>query len=132
MKIEHIAIWTNNLEMLKDYYVKFFKGRSNQKYLNHKTQFESYFISFESGCRLELMTTPDIEEKEYHELKYKGITHFAFEVESNLEVDLKAKELEVAGFPIIKGPRITGDGYYEFETIDIDGNKIEVVTKQIN
>ena len=128
MKIEHIAIWTNDLEKLKDYYVKFFKGKSNQKYLNPKTQFESYFISFDSSCRLELMTIPNIKEREYHQLNYKGIAHFAFEVESKLEVDLKAQELESAGFPIIKGPRVTGDGYYEFETIDIDGNKIEVTT----
>ena len=132
MKIEHIAIWTNNLETLKDYYVKFFKGESNQKYFNHKTQFESYFISFESGCRLELMTIPNIEETECHKLNYKGITHFAFEVKSKLEVDLKAQELEIAGFPIVKGPRTTGDGYYEFETKDVDGNKIEVTTKQTN
>ena len=132
MKIEHIVIWTNNLEMLKDYYVKFFNGKSNQKYLNHKTRFESYFISFESGCRLELMTIPNIEETAYCNLNYKGITHFAFEVESKLAVDLKAQELEVAGFPIIKGPRVTGDGYYEFETKDIDGNKIEITTKQVN
>ena len=132
MKIEHIAIWTNNLEMLKDYYVNFFKGKSSQKYLNSKTQFESYFISFESGCRLELMTIPNIEETEYRKSNYKGITHFAFEVESNHAVDLKAQELEIAGFPIVKGPRVTGDGYYEFETMDIDGNKIEVTTKQTN
>jgi len=132
MRIEHIAIWTNDLEMLKDYYVKFFNGKSNQKYINPKTQFESYFISFESGCRLELMTIPNIEETEYQKLNYKGIAHFAFEVESKLEVDLKAEELKIAGFPIIKGPRITGDGYYEFETIDIDRNKIEVTTKQTN
>ena len=132
MKIEHIAIWTNNLEKLKDYYLKFFKGKSGQKYLNPKTQFESYFISFESGCRLELMTISNIEETEYQKLNYKGITHFAFELESKLEVDLKAQELEVAGFPIMKGPRVTGDGYYEFETIDIDGNKIEITTKQTN
>ncbi|MCL1932638.1 MAG: VOC family protein [Candidatus Azobacteroides sp.] len=129
MKIEHIAIWTHDLEKLKEYYARFFNGKSNQKYRNPKTRFESYFISFESGCRLELMTIPNIEEKENNTRIYSGITHFAFEVQSKLEVDLKAKELETAGFPIVKGPRITGDGYYEFETTDCDGNKIEVTTK---
>jgi lactoylglutathione lyase len=128
MKIEHIAIWANDLERLKDYYVKFFNGKSNQKYFNPKTQFESYFISFESGCRLELMTILGVEDREYYKLNRKGITHLAFEVESKLEVNLKAQELEMAGFTIIKGPRVTGDGYYEFETMDIDGNKIEVTT----
>jgi len=132
MKIEHIAIWTNGLERLKDYYVKFFNGKSNQKYQNPKTRFESYFISFESGCRLELMSISDLAEKDTDKFNRTGITHFAFDVESKREVDLKAEELSVAGFPILKGPRITGDGYYEFETIDIDGNKVEVTTKQIN
>jgi len=129
MIIEHIAIWTNDLEKLKDYYVKFFNGKSNQKYRNPNTLFESYFISFDSGCRLELMTNPDIKEK-HSQTNYIGIVHFAFEVASKAEVDLKAKELEIAGFPILKGPRITGDGYYEFETVDIDGNKIEVIAKK--
>jgi len=129
MTIEHIAIWTNDLEKLKDYYVKFFNGKSNQKYRNSKTLFESYFVSFDSGCRLELMTNPDIQGKNNNQTNQIGIAHFAFEVESKNEVDLKAKELEIAGFPIVKGPRITGDGYYEFETVDIDGNKIEVTTK---
>ncbi|MCL1937516.1 MAG: VOC family protein [Candidatus Azobacteroides sp.] len=129
MKIEHIAIWTKDLERLRDYYVRFFNGKSNQKYLNPKTQFESYFISFESGCRLELTTIPELEERSNNKLNYKGIAHFAFEVKSKLEVDAKAKELKNAGFPIVKGPRITGDGYYEFETIDIDGNRIEVMAK---
>ena len=128
MIIEHIAIWTNDLEKLKDYYVKFFSGKSNQKYRNPNTLFESYFISFDSGCRLELMTNPDIKEKN-SQANYTGIAHFAFEVETKNEVDLKANELKIAGFPILKGPRITGDGYYEFETLDIDGNKIEVTTK---
>ena len=128
MKIEHIAIWTKDLDRLKDYYVRFFNGKSNQKYLNPKTQFESYFISFQSGCRLELMTIPNIETKGNNSLNHTGIAHLAFEVNSKHEVDLKAKELEIAGFPILKGPRITGDGYYEFETIDVDGNKIEVIT----
>ena len=129
MIIEHIAIWTNDLERLKNYYVKFFNGKSNQKYRNANTLFESYFISFDSGCRLELMTNPDIKEMN-SQTNDLGIVHFAFEVESKAEVDLKAKELEIAGFPILKGPRITGDGYYEFETVDIDGNKIEVIAKK--
>ena len=130
MKIEHVAIWTRDLERLKDYYVRFFNGKSNEKYLNPNTRFESYFISFESGCRLELMTIPNIEEKDDNNPNYKGITHLAFDVKSKSEVDMKANELESAGFPILKGPRITGDGYYEFETADVDGNKIEVTANQ--
>jgi lactoylglutathione lyase len=132
MKIEHLALWTNDLEKLKDYYVKFFNGKSNNKYVNSKTKFESYFIAFASGCRLELMTMPNLENKITTQSNQVGIAHFAFEVASMQEVDVKAKELSAAGFPIVKGPRMTGDGYYEFETTDIDGNKIEITTKHIN
>jgi lactoylglutathione lyase len=45
-----------------------------------------------------------------------------------LEVDEKARALQLAGFPILRGPRKTGDGYYEFETLDPDRNRLEVCT----
>ncbi len=129
MKLEHIAIWTYELESLKDYYVKFFNGKSNEKYKNPKTQLESYFITFESGARLELLSIPNIIVRDNSEFNYKGITHLAFEVNTKAEVDTKAEEFRNAGFTILRGPRITGDGYYEFETLDPDGNKIEITTK---
>ena len=132
MKITHVAIWTNDLECLKNFYVKYFEGKSNQKYFNKTTQFKSYFISFGSGCRLELMSQPDLVENTHNSFNYKGIAHFAFEVETQREVDLKAQELKTAGFPILRGPRTTGDGYYEVETLDPDGNKIEITTTSSN
>jgi lactoylglutathione lyase len=46
------------------------------------------------------------------------------------EVDEKAVQLQSGGFKILRGPRKTGDGYYEFETLDPDDNRIEVTTKQ--
>ena len=46
MTLEHVAIWTNQLETLKDYYVKYFQGTSNDKYTNSKKDFHSYFLSF--------------------------------------------------------------------------------------
>ena len=130
MKIEHIAIWTYNLEGLKDYYCQYFGGQSNSKYINEKKQFESYFISFETGARLELMSRADIlhQPKNSQDPMPTGYTHFAFGVESIQEVDNKAKELAANGFPILSGPRKTGDGYYEFETMDPDGNRVEVAT----
>lgn len=130
MKIEHIAIWTHNLEELKDYYCRYFGGSSNSKYINEKKQFQSYFIRFASGTRLELMSRADIidQPKSSSDQMHTGYTHFAFGVETMEEVDNKARELAAEGFPILSGPRITGDGYYEFETIDPDGNRLEVAT----
>jgi lactoylglutathione lyase len=128
MKIDHIAIWTSQLENLKDYYVKYFNGKSNQKYLNKERHFESYFVTFESGARIELMQMPGIPANlnDTVEKQYVGIIHLAFGTDSMELVDAKLHELKKDGFKILKGPRKTGDGYYEFETLDPDNNRIEV------
>jgi lactoylglutathione lyase len=130
MIIEHLAIWTQNLEALKDYYVQYFGARANDKYTNVQKQFQSYFLSFASGARLELMSRPDIPANANDPVnaQYLGLIHFAFGVDTMAEVDQKLEELRAAGFPILSGPRKTGDGYYEFETLDPDNNRIEVST----
>ena len=131
MKLDHVAIWTDKLETLKDYYMKYFGGIPNEKYTNEKKQFSSYSLTFESGTRLEIMTIPYIRDKitNLSAAQYMGITHLAFGVDTKEEVDEKAKQLLDDGFKIINGPRITGDGYYEFETLDPDFNRLEVATK---
>lgn len=128
MTLDHVAIWTSQLEQLKDYYTIYFDGRSNEKYTNKETLFESYFISFGSGARLELMKKPGIPENLNDTIKkqHLGIIHLAFGVESMKKVIEKCEVLSKAGFRIIRGPRKTGDGYYEFETLDPDNNRIEV------
>lgn len=130
MIIEHLAIWTQNLEVLKDYYVQYFGAQPNDKYTNVQKQFQSYFLSFDSGARLELMSRPDIpvNANDSVSAQYLGLIHFAFGVDTMEEVDQKVEELRAAGFPILSGPRKTGDGYYEFETLDPDNNRIEVST----
>ena len=128
MTIDHVAIWTSRLEKLKDFYVKYFNGTANVKYFNPEKHFESYFISFESGTRLELMQKPGIPENlnDPVEKQYQGIIHLAFGVENMDLVDDKMAELVHDGFKILRGPRKTGDGYWEFETLDPDNNRIEV------
>lgn len=130
MTLEHVAIWTRKLETLKDFYIKYFNGIANDKYTNHQKQFQSYFIRFQSGARLELMSMPDIPENanDPEGRQYLGIIHLAFGVYSMKEVDELAARFQKDGLPILSGPRITGDGYYEFETLDPDKNRIEVTT----
>ena len=130
MVLEHAAIWTTQLEVLKNYYIKYFNATANSKYTNHQKEFNSYFLSFESGARLELMTMPGIpaNQNDTVQKQHTGIIHLAFGVDTMLEVETKAKQLQADGFPILSGPRKTGDGYYEFETLDPDNNRIEVTT----
>jgi len=130
MNIDHVAIWTPNLEKLKEYYVKYFGGKLSTKYLNKETHFESYFITFQSGTRLELMQKPGIPPNlsDPIDKQYQGIIHLSFDVETMAKVDEKLEELKKNGFRILKGPRKTGDGYYEFETLDPDNNRLEVMS----
>jgi lactoylglutathione lyase len=128
MTLEHVAIWTDKLDELKNFYVKYFEGVSNLKYTNQTNQFSSYFITFKSGARLEIMSMPDIPDNSNDRIvkQHKGIIHLAFGAETINEVDEKAKQLQTDGYQILSGPGKTGDGYYEFETSDPDNNRLEV------
>jgi len=128
VKLEHVAIWTTHLDRMKEYYIRFFGGIPNNLYINEDKGFESYFLGFTSGARLELMYMPGIPENNNDtvEKQHRGIIHLAFGAQSMADVDNKAKQLKAAGFPILSGPRLTGDGYYEFETLDPEQNRIEV------
>ena len=127
MKIEHVAIWTRKLERLKTFYETYFDAHSNEKYVNHQKQFESYFLEFDSGVRLELMYAPIISENKDDKRKQSiGITHIAFSTGSEHEVDALTNRLKKDGYDIADGPRRTGDGYYESVILDPDGNRIEV------
>lgn len=124
MTIEHIAVWTNQLEAMKTFYVTYFNGVSNEKYVNEKKKFSSYFISFESGARLELMhkegLLTDFQEE------HLGIAHFAFSLSSKEKVDALTNRLRGEGVLVVSEPRRTGDGYYESIVEDPDGNYIEI------
>jgi lactoylglutathione lyase len=127
LKIEHIAIWTNDLERLKSFYEKYFHILVGEKYVNPKKGFESYFLSFDSGCRLEIMTMPGINQRDKDVLKqFQGLTHYAISVGSKEKVDSLTEVLRTDGFQIVGEPRTTGDGYYESVVLDPDGNRVEI------
>ncbi len=127
MRIEHVAIWTNNLENLKAFYVKFFNGIAGEKYVNTSKKFESYFLTFNAGPRLELMTSSDIETTYQSEKgKFVGYAHLAFSVGAKEKVDNLTEVITSSGIEVVDGPRYTGDGYYESVILDPDGNRIEI------
>ncbi len=127
MKIEHVAIWTHDLEGLRQFYETYFGGLAGTKYHNSHTQFESYFLTFEGGARLEIMQMPNIPDSQNDVQKqFTGLIHMAFSVGSEEGVNQLTERLWADGFPILDGPRRTGDGYYESVTLDPDGNRIEI------
>jgi len=128
MKIDHIAIWTNQLEELRSFYMKYFGANSNEKYFNPTKKFSSYFLSFDEGCSIEIMEMPEIpDSKNDVHKQFIGLIHFAVNVGSNSEVDRLTEVLRNDGFKIIGEPRTTGDGCYESVILDPDKNRVEIV-----
>ena len=125
ISIEHVGVWVNDLEKMKSFYEKYFNAVATKKYYNPKTEFSSYFLSFENGARLELCHRPDIVEKNKNGF---GFYHLAIAVGNKVDVDAFAKRFEEDGFPIQSGPRTTGDGYYEAIVSDPEGNLLELTT----
>ena len=112
MRIEHMAMYVNDLEAARDFFVEYFNGRSNEGYYNKSTGFRSYFISFDDGARLEIMNKPDVTEGD-KEIVRTGYSHISFSVGSRKKVDELTERLRMAGYEVKSGPRTTGDGYYE-------------------
>ncbi|WP_068501019.1 VOC family protein [Paenibacillus kribbensis] len=125
MKIEHIAIYVNDLELNKQFYIQFFNAKSNELYYNFKTGLKTYFLTFDDGARLEIMNRPNMTDG-YKGLMQTGLTHLAFSVGSKEKVDLLTKQLVEAGYSILNGPRTTGDGYYESCILGPENTQIEI------
>ncbi len=125
MQLSHVALWTNDLERLRDFYVTWFAGRSNERYENPAKGFASYFLTFEGGASLEIMQRMDITGP--MPAGCIGLTHIAFHAGSADKVNEQVERLRAAGYTIAGEPRFTGDGYYEGLVLDPDGNAVEVV-----
>ncbi len=125
MRIEHIAMYVKDLEKARDFFVTYFGGKSNDGYHNVKTGFRSYFISFDNGARLEIMTKPGMSD-DAKEMPAAGYAHIAFSAGSKEQVDILTERLKLDGYEVISGPRTTGDGYYESCIVGMEGNQIEI------
>ena len=125
MKINHIALYVNDLEKAREFFTTYFGAESNEGYYNPNTEFRSYFLSFEDGTRLEIMTKPELTDSGDF-LNRFGYAHIAFSVGSKNAVDAMSLQLKNDGYPVISGPRTTGDGYYESCILGFEGNLIEI------
>lgn len=127
IRLTHVAIWTNHLERARSFYETYFNGVRNQKYVNEKKGFSSYFVSFEGGASLEIMQRTDIRDESFTGKEYIGLAHIAFSVGMAKDVDALIERLRKDNYQIVGVPRTTGDGFYEGAFLDPDGNWVEVI-----
>ncbi|MEJ1238810.1 VOC family protein [Chryseolinea sp. T2] len=127
MKIEHVAVWTPDLERLRYFYERYFAASAGEKYMNVKKGFQSYFLNFDDGARLEIMQMPGIQgSPNSADVQCMGLIHLAISVGSVENVDLLTERLRTDNYNVVGNPRWTGDGYYESVVLDPDGNRIEI------
>lgn len=130
MKIGHLAVWTPDLERLRQFYETYFGATSNEKYVNQQRGFSSYFLAFQGETTLELMQMTGVQPRPCaHNMPVVGLTHLAFDVSSKEAVDALAARLQADGYELEKAPRMTGDGFYECAVYDPDGNSVEIAYK---
>lgn len=124
--IQHIALYCSDIEKMRTFYQKYFGAKSNEKYINAKKGFESYFLSFEEGASLEIMTKVGIASANEVPAEYLGLTHFAFAVGSEEKVNELTETLRKDGYEVVGEVRWTGDGFYESVVLDPEGNRLEI------
>lgn len=128
MKIEHLAIWVDDIELLCRFYTKYFDAACGERYFNPRRNFTSRFISFgEDKSRIELMNIPDMQDAPKPRWQAKGLAHIAISVGGKDAVDALTERLRADGYTIAGEPRTSGDGYYESAVLDPEGNYIEIV-----
>lgn len=125
MYLEHVAMYVNDLEGAKEFFIRYFGAKANDGYHNVKTDFRSYFLTFEQGARLELMHKPVMEDPA-KTLNRTGLAHLSFSVGSKEKVDELTAQMKADGYEVISGPRTTGDGYYESCILALEDNQIEI------
>lgn len=127
MRIEHLALWTLDLERAREFYTRHFGATAGALYHNPRTGFRSYFLNFADGARLELMQRPDVAARaDTANAETLGLAHFALSLGSESAVEETTARLHAAGVRVLSAPRRTGDGYYESVVLDADGNRIEL------
>jgi lactoylglutathione lyase len=127
MKIGHMAIWARDAERLRLFYEDYFMAKANKKYCNPTKHFSSYFLSFDSDVRLEIMQMDSVKESSFDPAgNYFGLAHFAISVGSKEKVIQLTERLKKDGYPVLDGPRETGDGCFESAVLDPEGNRLEI------
>lgn len=129
MRIEHIALWTDDLERSVSFYKRYFAATPGERYVNSKKGFQSVFLTLSGGARIEVMSTTTLQPVKIESgAQRMGLTHFSIAVGSDGLVNQLTQRLKDDGYSVLDGPRRTGDGYYESVVLDADGNRIEITS----
>lgn len=129
MRICHVALNTNDLERLKDFYIRYFGGVTGEKYHNPARGFSSYFVRFSAEAELEIMTLDHGLTGVANDENSLGYSHIAFSAGGTQDVDTLTERLRRDGYRIASGPRRTGDRHYESCVLDPDGNRVEIAAE---
>jgi lactoylglutathione lyase len=126
VRIEHVAVWTADLQRLRAFYERYFGARAGAQYRSAtRPGFTSYFLSFpDGGGRLELMSCPGIAAG--GQSPAVGYAHIALTVRTRADVEALTARMREDGVRVVSGPRQTGDGYFESVVEDPDGNAVEI------
>ncbi len=126
--IEHMGIWTRQLEKMKDYYERYFCGKPNHRYTAVRPSgavYQAYFLSFGGAARLEIMQQDGVPDGGSQ--PQTGMAHIAFGLPGREGVDELLARITADGYACLSPARHTGDGYYEAVVADPDGNRVELV-----
>lgn len=128
MRIEHAAMYVNNMEEARDFFIKYFNAKTSEKYHNFNSGFSSYILTFDEGARLEIMQRPKMSDPPKGTYR-TGYHHIAICVGNGNSVDAVVERLKNDGYMIANAPRWTGDGYYAGVVVDHEGNEIEIIAE---
>ena len=128
MKIAYVSMYVNDLDKMKDFFVKYFKATVNDKYENFQKGYIYCYLKFDEGSRLSLVSGPNIVEPQEQAL-VRGLNRFAIAVNSKEEVKSITDQLEKDGYQVVNGFRMNGYGEYESRILDPEGNELEITTE---
>ncbi|MCX8254566.1 Bleomycin resistance protein [Beijerinckiaceae bacterium RH AL1] len=123
MKLDHLAVWTRDIDRLAAFWQETFGAEVGAVYESrNQVGFRSRFVTLPGGLRLELMSSPLHAAPEPPDRT--GLAHMALSLGGEAAVDAAAARLAAH---LVAKPRRTGDGYYEAIIRDPDGNLVELV-----
>lgn len=123
--LSHAALYARDLEATKQFFISFFSARAGKMYHNPRTGFRSYFLTFEDGFQLEIMSRAEVSAP-CADPFLAGYNHLSFCVGSRAEVDRLTSLLAASGYPVADGPRTTGDSFYESCILGPEDLRIEL------